>query len=102
MPSSRAYPRGSNDGSTANRTCSSARGQTRTEGNPLGPDNRPWYQVAFAEIRTGHILASLAPEWAVLHAVPVGAGTADIDHVLIGPAGVFTLNTKDHNNRASG
>jgi hypothetical protein len=38
----------------------------------------------------------LGPEWAVLHAVPVGAGTSDIDHVLIGPAGVFTLNTKNH------
>jgi hypothetical protein len=32
----------------------------------------------------------------VLHAVPVGAGTSDIDHVVIGPAGVFTLNTKNH------
>jgi hypothetical protein len=32
----------------------------------------------------------------VLHAVPVGSGTSDIDHVLIGPAGVFTINTKNH------
>jgi hypothetical protein len=28
--------------------------------------------------------------------VPVGAGASDIDHILIGPAGVFTLNTKNH------
>lgn len=48
------------------------------------------------EIAVGQILGRLAPEWTVLHAVPVGAGVSDIDHVLIGPAGVFTLNTKNH------
>jgi hypothetical protein len=32
----------------------------------------------------------------VLHAVPVGTGNSDIDHVVFGPAGVFTLNTKRH------
>jgi hypothetical protein len=26
--------------------------------------------------------------------VPVGAGNTDIDHIAIGPAGIFTLNTK--------
>ncbi|MCY1158273.1 MAG: hypothetical protein MOP51_1296, partial [Citricoccus sp.] len=40
--------------------------------------------------------AELGPEWTVLHAVPVGAKASDIDHVLIGPGGVFTLNTKHH------
>lgn len=34
--------------------------------------------------------------WRVLHAVPVSARGADIDHVLIGPAGVITINTKHH------
>jgi hypothetical protein len=34
------------------------------------------------------------PEWTVLHSVPVGTGSTDIDHIAIGPAGVFTLNTK--------
>jgi hypothetical protein len=34
--------------------------------------------------------------WRVLHAVPVGARGTDIDHVLIGPAGVITVNTKHH------
>ncbi|MBO2465725.1 NERD domain-containing protein [Actinomadura sp. LCR2-06] len=32
--------------------------------------------------------------WHVLHAVPVGRRGADIDHVLIGPFGVVTINTK--------
>jgi len=34
--------------------------------------------------------------WRVIHAVPVGATGADIDHLVIGPGGVFTLNTKHH------
>jgi hypothetical protein len=32
--------------------------------------------------------------WHVLHAVPVGQQGADIDHVVIGPFGVVTVNTK--------
>jgi hypothetical protein len=35
-------------------------------------------------------------QWRYLHSVPVGSGGSDIDHVLIGPAGVFTINTKNH------
>ncbi|WP_427129126.1 nuclease-related domain-containing protein [Pseudarthrobacter sp. S9] len=52
------------------------------------------------EIAVGRILARLGPEWTVLHAVPVGAGASDIDHVLIGPGGVFTLNTKNHSGQS--
>lgn len=36
------------------------------------------------------------PAWRVLHSVPVGTGRGDIDHVLIGPPGVVTINTKHH------
>jgi hypothetical protein len=32
--------------------------------------------------------------WYVLHAIPVGRRGADIDHVVIGPFGVVTVNTK--------
>lgn len=64
--------------------------------NPLNVDARPWYKGAVGEIIVGKILTRLGPEWTVLHAVPVGAGGTDIDHVLIGPPGVFTLNTKNH------
>lgn len=64
--------------------------------DPLSPDNYSWYKGALGEITVGQVLERLGPVWTVLHAVPVGAGTSDIDHVLIGPAGVFTLNTKNH------
>ena len=32
----------------------------------------------------------------MLHSVRVGAGGADVDHLVIGPGGVFTVNTKHH------
>ncbi len=64
--------------------------------SPLSPESMPWYKGALGEIAVGRILEGLGPEWLVLHAVPVGTGSSDIDHVLVGPAGVFTLNTKNH------
>ncbi|NMH93487.1 NERD domain-containing protein [Pseudonocardia bannensis] len=41
-------------------------------------------------------LAGQVPRWHVLHAVPIGTRGADIDHVVLGPAGVVTVNTKHH------
>lgn len=64
--------------------------------SPLTADARPWYLGAVGEIRVAQLLSRLGPEWTVLHAVPVGAGSSDIDHVLIGPAGVITVNTQNH------
>lgn len=40
--------------------------------------------------------ARTAIDWRVLHAVPVGEKGSDIDHVVIGPPGVITINTKRH------
>lgn len=60
-------------------------------------DERAWRIGAAAEESIGAELESLVAQgWRVLHAVPVGAGDSDIDHVLIGPAGVFTVNSKHH------
>ncbi|WP_403020875.1 nuclease-related domain-containing protein [Salinibacterium sp. GXW1014] len=64
--------------------------------SPLHPDARSWFEGALGEIRVGALLERLGPEWAVLHAVPVGTRGSDIDHVLVGPAGVYTVNTKRH------
>ncbi|MBF0671771.1 MAG: NERD domain-containing protein [Salinibacterium sp.] len=64
--------------------------------SPLHPEARSWFGGALGEIRVGSLLEQLGPEWTVLHAVPVGTRGSDIDHVLVGPAGVFTVNTKRH------
>lgn len=60
-------------------------------------DERSWRIGADGEQTVGWQLSRMADHgWRVLHSVPVGERGADIDHVLIGPAGVFTVNTKTH------
>ena len=59
-------------------------------------DERAWRIGADGEEAVAEKLDRLGPEWRVLHAVRVGTRGADIDHVVIGPGGVFTVNTKHH------
>ena len=59
-------------------------------------DERAWRIGADGEEAVGQHLAALGSHWRLLHAVPVGERGADIDHVVIGPGGVFTINTKHH------
>lgn len=53
-----------------------------------------WYRGVIGERRVATLLATLGDGHTVLHSVPVGRLSADIDHVVISPAGVFTVNTK--------
>lgn len=64
--------------------------------SPLGVNCAGWYLGAQGEIVVGEKLATLSPEWAVFHALPIGGHGWDIDHVLVGPGGVVTINTKQH------
>ena len=59
-------------------------------------DERAWRVGAKGEEKIAGELVKLGPAWRVLHAVEVGKNGSDIDHVVIGPAGVITLNTKRH------
>ena len=54
-----------------------------------------WRTGANGEGITGLWLGHLPEGWFVFHDVPVGAKGANIDHVVIGPGGVFTINTKN-------
>jgi hypothetical protein len=58
-----------------------------------------WARGAAGERKVGEILESLGPEWHVIHGVWLGRG--DIDHVLVGPPGTFTVETKAHRGRIS-
>jgi hypothetical protein len=50
---------------------------------------------ASAEEHVGELLETLpAGEWRVIHDASLGRG--NVDHILIGPAGVFTVETKSH------
>ncbi|MGR2752818.1 nuclease-related domain-containing protein [Agromyces arachidis] len=64
--------------------------------SPLGREAEAWYVGALGELEVARRLAALGPGWVVLHSVPVGSGASDLDHVVIGPAGVYTINTKHH------
>jgi Nuclease-related domain len=59
-------------------------------------DERAWRRGAAGEEEVARQLDKLGPSWRVIHSVPVGSNDTDIDHVVIGPPGVFTLNTKNH------
>jgi hypothetical protein len=60
-------------------------------------DERAWRVGAGGEETIGARLEKLRKHgWHVLHAIPVGDRGSDIDHVVIGPGGVWTLNTKTH------
>ena len=59
-------------------------------------DERHWRVGADGEEEVAWRLRKLGKGWHVLHSVPVGDRGSDIDHVVIGPGGVFTLNTKNH------
>ncbi|MFC8916059.1 nuclease-related domain-containing protein [Streptomyces sp. NPDC057116] len=55
-----------------------------------------WYTGLEGERKVGRELERLIPQgWRVLHGIEKGNG-GDIDHLLIGPGGVFTINTKTH------
>lgn len=55
-----------------------------------------WQIGAKGEAQVGRRLERLERRgWRVLHAIPLPSG-ADIDHLVIGPGGVFTVNTKFH------
>jgi Nuclease-related domain len=50
---------------------------------------------ASAEEHVGSLLAQLpAEQWRVIHDASFGRG--NIDHILLGPAGLFTVETKSH------
>lgn len=60
-------------------------------------DERAFRVGADGEEAVGPRLERLVKRgWHVLHSIPVGERGSDIDHLLIGPGGVYTINTKNH------
>jgi hypothetical protein len=55
-----------------------------------------WAKGASGEVATGRLLDSLPHGFAVRHDVPMPGSRANIDHVVVGPAGVFTIETKNY------
>lgn len=59
--------------------------------SPLTVTARAHYRDAIAELEVGETLATLGAHWDVLHDVPVGPD--GLDHLVIGPAGVYAVRT---------
>ena len=51
---------------------------------------------AQGEIAVARRLDRLDDRWRVLHSISVSSGGRDIDHLVIGPSGVFSINAKHH------
>jgi hypothetical protein len=56
-----------------------------------------WREGAAGERKTARALQRLGREWTVVHDLPDGDGGGNIDHVVVGPTGVFVLETKNLN-----
>lgn len=64
--------------------------------NPLTPGARDWYRDAVGELRNTRGLKNLGPGFTLLHSAPVADTAADVDNLVIGPTGVFTIMTRNH------
>jgi hypothetical protein len=64
------------------------------------PDAVAWRQGAAGERRTARLLAPLERHgWAILHDLAVPGSTANLDHLVIGPGGVFVIDSKQYRGR---
>ncbi len=63
--------------------------------SPLTVASRESYRGALGELIVGDVLDNLGPRWDVLHDLPLGETL--LDHLIIGPAGVFTVHVTNTN-----
>jgi hypothetical protein len=64
------------------------------------PDANAWQRGATGERRTARLLSQLERHgWAVLHDLAVPGSRANLDHLVIGPGGVFVIDSKQYRGR---
>jgi nuclease-like protein len=64
------------------------------------PDAFAWRRGAAGERRTARLLAPLERYgWAVLHDLAIPGSRANLDHLVIGPGGVFVIDSKQYRGR---
>jgi hypothetical protein len=64
------------------------------------PDAVAWRQGAAGERRTARLLGPLERHgWVVLHDLAVPGSAANLDHLAIGPGGVFVIDSKQYRGR---
>jgi hypothetical protein len=83
----------------ARRQLRAARRLAKLRLRELAVEQRPWRVGLQGELAVGQILDRLVasdPRWHVVHSIPISRSGADVDHLVIGPTGVYSLNTKHH------
>jgi hypothetical protein len=64
------------------------------------PDTVAWRRGAVGERRTARLLGPLERQgWVVLHDLAVPGSRANLDHLMIGPGGVFVVDSKHYRGR---
>jgi hypothetical protein len=64
------------------------------------PDASAWRRGAAGERRTARLLGPLERQgWVVLHDLAIPGSRANIDHLVIGPGGVFMIDSKQYRGR---
>jgi hypothetical protein len=64
------------------------------------PEAIAWWRGAAGERRTARLLGPLERQgWVVLHDLVVPGSRANIDHLVIGPGGVFVIDSKQYRGR---
>jgi hypothetical protein len=64
------------------------------------PDAIAWRRGAAGERRTARLLGQLEQQgWVVLHDLAVPGSPANLDHLVIGPGGVFVIDSKQYRGR---
>ena len=64
------------------------------------PEARAWRRGAAGERRTARLLGPLERHgWAVLHDLAVPRSRANLDHLVIGPGGMFVIDSKQYRGR---
>jgi hypothetical protein len=67
--------------------------------DPIVPRSRAAYRGALGEVAVAATLTERGAGWFVVHEVPIGIVGAPVQHVLIGPPGVFTISLHNHAGR---
>lgn len=64
--------------------------------SPLDANELSWLRAAQAEMIVGDILGRLPEGYSVYHSLPIRNTAFWVDHLVVGPGGIFSINSKTH------
>lgn len=71
--------------------------QTILGTSPLHEEATPWYRGSLGEQQAAETFQTIK-QARTYHSVPIGDKGSDIDHIILTPSGIYTINTKYHPN----